>query len=178
MGVGYVHLKQSLVQNQSVEYYVLERPAICEEGSRLFRNDPRICFLSSLPKSIDNLDVIHLNSVLQYIDDYKALLTELAELHPKYFLFVRLSAGDVPTYVSAQLNVRGSVIPYRFISINEILEVMSFLGFSLLSKSASEEKFNQENFPERYRMQWACNLLFAADTSTASKSKSIASELE
>ena len=110
-----------------------------------------------------HIDIIHMVSVLQYIEDYAALIRTLCAYKAKCFLFVRLSVGDVPTYATAQKNVPGMTLAYWFINVNEIIEVMSANGYSLIFKSASEQEYDQNNFPQQYRMGRTCNLLFSRD---------------
>jgi putative methyltransferase (TIGR04325 family) len=161
MGVTFIHLARSLTACPSFKYYVVERERVCEEGSRLLQHDERINFCPELPAELPDLDVVYISSALQYIEDYKSILKALSAYQPKYFLFTKLSAGDFPTYATAQKNVQGSVVAYWFININEVVEIMSEYGYSLLYKSALEQTYDQENFPEEYRMGQTCNLLFS-----------------
>ena len=85
----------------------------------------------------------------------------MAEYKPQFFLFVDLASGEIPTYATAQKNVRGSVFPYWFINVREIVELMVGLGYKLIFQGLQDREFDQNNFPERYRLNSACNLLFA-----------------
>ena len=163
MGVAYVYLLSSLVNCNSIDYHVVEREAVCEEGARLFEHDKRIRFHPRLPAELGQIDILYVSSALQYIEDYPALLKELMNIQAKYFLFVKLSAGDIPTYATAQQNVSGTTLPYWFVNVGEIIELMATGGYSLKYKSALEREYDQSNFPEAYRMGRACNLLFSRD---------------
>jgi putative methyltransferase (TIGR04325 family) len=164
MGVGYFHLSRILAVPDSVEYTVVETPSICNVARLLFKNDRAIQFVTELP-SQSRFDIVYLNSSLQYVEDYQHLIRQLAKYEPNYFLFVRLSAGDIATYATAQLNVRGSRIPYWFLNIKEVVSIMDSLGYSLAFKTLGQEDFNQENFPPTYRLGRPCNLMFRPTSS-------------
>ena len=159
MGVTYIHLISSL-PNCAVSYHVVEREGIARGGAELFADDARIHFSSELPAQSD-FDIVYISSALQYIEDYAALLRALMAYRAKYFLFVKLSSGDFPTYATAQKNVSGSVLPYWFINFGEIIELMASGGYALIYKSVLEQQYDQSNFPAAYRLGRACNLLFS-----------------
>lgn len=161
MGIAYVHIVSSLVNCRSVTYHVIEREGVCEAAARLFEKDKNIHFLSKIPSDLPNLDIVYMSSALQYVEDYQSLLKKLTSLGAKYFLFVKLSAGDFPTYATAQQNVPGTTLPYWFINAGEIIEIMAACGYSLIHKSALEQEYDQNNFPAEYRLGRACNLLFS-----------------
>jgi putative methyltransferase (TIGR04325 family) len=77
MGIEYIHLPRSLPEDHLFKYYVVEGQGICETGSKLFAGDSRIQFYATLPKDLHHVDIVYIRSVLQYIDDYKGLLSQL-----------------------------------------------------------------------------------------------------
>jgi putative methyltransferase (TIGR04325 family) len=170
MGIAYAHLKGSLVNCRSIDYHVVEREGICEGGARLFEDDERIHFYPEIPAGLSDLDIVYISSALQYVEDYPSLLKRLSAFGARYFLFVKLSAGDFPTYATAQKNVPGTTLPYWFINVGEIIEIMAAGGYSLIYKSALEQEYDQSNFPEEYRLGRTCNLLFSRGSEMAQKS--------
>ena len=160
MGVDYIHLVNSVVHAKDVDYHIVENRSVCEAGSRLFENDSRIHFYPALPTGLAKVDIIYMCSALQYIENYADLLKALSDYHPEYFLFVKLSAGDIPTYATDQTNLPVTRIAYWFINVREIESLMSKNGYSLIFKSALEREYDQNNFPAEYRLKRACNLLF------------------
>ncbi|HAV42833.1 TPA: hypothetical protein DCX15_02300 [bacterium] len=163
LGFTYIPVIYGCIE-QSIDYH--EAKKICELGRHIFKNDPRIHFYTSLPKDLERVDIIHLGSLLQYIDDYKSLINTLTRYEPQYLLFTDLIAGDIPSYVTVQ-NYYGSKIPYRFFNINEIIEVMASVDFRLIFKSTyigtylgKEQEVSQNNFHEEYRLGNTCILLF------------------
>ena len=161
MGIAYIHVLNSLVNCQSINFHIVESERVTEEAVRLFEHDKRVHFYSKLPAQLPDLDIVYMSSALQYVEDYTSLLKILAGYGAKYFLFVKLSAGDFQTYATAQKNVPGTTLPYWFINVKEIVELMAAAGYSLIYKSALEQRYDQDNFPEEYRLGQACNLLFS-----------------
>ena len=160
MGVSYFQVIQAIPTPDFFDYTIVETGPVCEAARDLFPGDSKIHFVSKLPDPDVRFDIVHLNSSLQYIEDYAELIKQLIAYDPCYVLFVRLSAGANPTYATAQMNVQGSQIPYWFISLAEIVSLMSSLGYALVFKSASDDEFNQENFPASHRVGQPCNVLF------------------
>jgi len=160
MGVSYFHVIQAIPTTDFVDYTIVETGPVCETARGFFPGDSQIHFAAKLPAPGVRFDIVYLNSSLQYIEDYPGLIRQLVAYAPSYFLFVRLSAGANPTYATAQVNVRGSKIPYWFINLSEIVSLMTSSGYALVFKSASEDELNQGNFPAEYRIEHPCNLLF------------------
>lgn len=161
MGAAYVHVVHSVLSCGVVDYHVVDTAVVSQAGARLFGNDRRVHFHDSLPDHVDGLDIVHVSSALQYIEDYAGLLRRLCAYRPRYVLFVKLSSGDMPTYATAQRNLPGTTLPYWLINVHEIIALMSESGYSLIFKGALEKDYNQDNFPAEYRLGRACNLLFS-----------------
>jgi len=162
-GIGFISLISCIenIENiDALDYYVIETPAMCKEGSRLFKDDKRIRFLDDFPDKLLKIDMIFINSALQYFENYSDTLQRLSAYNPQYFLFVKFSAGEIPTYATCQKNLSRTTGAYWFLNIEEITTLMSSLGYSLIYKSSLERTYNQDNFPFEYRLKRACNLLF------------------
>lgn len=154
---------------QSIDYHIVESKNICQVGRCIFKDDRRIHFHPSLPKKRQRIDIVHLGSSLQYIDDWKALIKNLAGYNPQYFLFTDLIAGNIPTYVTIQ-NYYDSKIPSRFFNVKEVVNQMSSVGFWLLFNSiyrttflGKEQELPQQNFPKKLRLRHTCSLLFSRE---------------
>ncbi len=165
LGITYIQVISALVNNQNVEYHIVENENICKEGKLIFRDEERVHFHTSLPNDLKEVDIVHMCSALHYVENWKALISKLVDYQPEHFLFVDLTAGDIPTHVSAQ-NYYESRIPVWFLNIDEVIDVMSSVNFKLLFKSAyagaylgKEQKMLQ--IPKEYRLGNTCNLLFS-----------------
>lgn len=161
LGIDYIHMKKAvLAEKLDIQYHIVENPSVCKAGSLLFENDSHIHFYVSLPTDLMKVHIVYICSTLQYIADYTSLLKQLSQYEPEYFLFVKLSAGTIPTYATSQKNLGDNGIPYWFINLREIETIMLDNGYSLTYKTTLEREYDQSNFPEEYRLGRTCNLLF------------------
>lgn len=167
MGVDYIYVTSCLAECRSINYHIIESKRVCQAAVSLFGDDNRIRFHTSLPDDLSELDIVYIRSALQYVEDYRGLINKFADYKPVYFLYVDLSTGDIPTYASAQHNVRGSIIPYWFINVGEIIDLMAARGYGLIFKKVAEGECDQRNFPKPYRLKHTRNFLFARNLSNA-----------
>lgn len=159
-GVEYIHLMNSLGKNKQIAYTVVEWENVCREALGIYQGDERIRFLPEIPGT-EKFDVVLVKSAMQYAKNYEEEITKLCACHAEYFFFIKLAAGDFPTYVTLQKNIPGMHMAYWFINISELTKIMKKNGYELVYKSVLEQEYEQENFPGEYRMGNACNLLFA-----------------
>lgn len=178
MGIGAVNMRRC-IQSESLmltapahrepalEYLIVDNQGSCERGRRLFAECSApgfmsVKFMTELPEFGDNgaVDVVVLSSVLQFVEKYEELLTQLARFAPRFWLFTFVPAGEIPTFVSAQLNVPGSVLPVWFFNLRELVEKVEALGYQLIFKSALDRVFDMSNFPLTHQLPRQCNLLF------------------
>jgi putative methyltransferase (TIGR04325 family) len=159
-GTALLHLIAGVGDPAAIELNVVETESACRLGEQLWPNEPRVKFHRAIADVPRDIDIVHINSALQYVDDYRAVLEELCSFQPTYFMLPRLCAGDFPTYASAQMNLWDGVVANWFINIGELIGIMESCGYRLLSKSVEAMLYDQSNFPAEYRMQRACNLLF------------------
>jgi putative methyltransferase (TIGR04325 family) len=159
LGLAYLHLRASLGREIPLQFSVIERPAVCDRGRQIFADDPAIRFVPSFSEA-GPADIVYCSTALQYVDDYGGLFREIAAAKPKFLLLVNLSAGPNPTFVTGQLSVKGSVIPYRFFNLDTFLAEMSELGFAAVMRTSCSRAYSQSNFPPSHRMGTTCNVLF------------------
>lgn len=143
-----------------LEYLVVDNRESCERGRELLRDFPSVRFMSELPRDIESVDVMVLSGVLQFVEEYEKLLSDLSAYKPLHWLFSFLPAGEIPTFASAQLNVPGSVLPVWFFNVNELVQKIEALGYQLIFKSALDRVFDMSNFPLTHQLPRQCNLLF------------------
>lgn len=161
MGTDFIHLSSSLSTSCIVEYQVVEGKRICDVAGGIFGDDPRIHFSSSLPPESARFDIVLVGSTLQYVEDYRGLLGRLCAYGAEYVLLSNLPAGDIEaTYATGQRNLNGSVVAAWFFRVADVVDTMAQNGYSLAFKAASEEEWDQGNFPEAYRIGRPCHLLF------------------
>jgi len=161
MGVSYALTRASLLGVGSLQYHVVENPKLCEAGAALFANDARIHFHRDIPPDLAGVDVVYVNSVLQYIEDYRGLLRRLCALGPRFVLLARCSAGKVQTYATAQVTLPGKRIPYWFLGVDELVSILRESGYRPVFMARGGYPVLQPNFDEGHRIGSASNLLFA-----------------
>ena len=160
MGVGFANVRRSIAAEMPLEYLIVDNRESCERGRRLLRDFPSVRFMSELPRDVESVDVMVLSGVLQFVEEYENLLNDLSALKPSHWLFTFVPAGDVPTFVSAQLNVPGSVLAVWFFNLDELVQKIEALGYRLIFKSALDRVFDMSNFPLTHQLPRQCNLLF------------------
>ncbi len=123
-------------------------------------------FHSSLDDVNRDVDIIHIGSTLQYIEDWKGLLTSLNEKYnPKYFVFSDLLAGDVPTFVSHQI-FYDKKIAINIYDLKDFKGVINYLSFILIYDSYFQTRIlEQDNLPnsalpDGYRLKHSRNMIF------------------
>jgi len=152
VGSGYVHLLGTLPKHVAIDYRVVDLEKMCVAGRQLFGADARITFHTALPDDDRSPDIIYLNSVLQYVEDYRGLLTKLASIQADFILCTRLAAGDILTYATKQINLANKTLAYWFLNRSEVIGVLTGAGYSLVYEDLDDQEFNQNNFPEMYRI--------------------------
>jgi putative methyltransferase (TIGR04325 family) len=160
MGIGFANMIRCLSAKSNVEYFVVDNEASCARGRQLLKDFPFVRFTTELPEAPAAVDIMVLSGVLQFVENYEELLTNLAKFRPALWLFTFLPAGDIPTFVSAQRNVPGSILPVWFFNINELVKNLETLGYKLVFKSALDRVFDMSNFPPTHQLHRQCNLLF------------------
>jgi len=168
-GLGSSYFPVASAIDHPINYYIVEKEAVCERGKELFKNVKEMYFysdLSELKNLQDKIDIIHLGSSFQYINDQQKLLKNIADLQPSYLLMADMLAGDIKSFISIQ-NFYGKKIRVRFSNINELLNLVRKFGFSLLYKTSfinsvlgKEEKLPMGNFDKIFRLNYPCQLLF------------------
>jgi putative methyltransferase (TIGR04325 family) len=158
-GAGYVYLADMLPDATRLQYHIVETTAMCRAGEEFFQGETNIQFFDSLPPDGSHFDIVYINSALQYVEDYAGLIHQLCAYDPSFFLFVRLSAGKIPTFATAQRNVEGSVLPYWFLNIDELVQVFRKEGYSPLLQCTSKVSYDQSNLPLECRLNEIMDML-------------------
>ena len=145
------------IDNEVVNYYVIETKEICKAGKEFYKDDPSITFLSSMPK-LKDVDIVYIRSALQYAKSPVWILGKLIDLDPRYFIFSHLSAGNIDSFVSLQ-EWYGHKIPYWFLDLSQIRRLFDDCGYELEMQSSYED-LDQSNFPVENKILHTKNLVF------------------
>ena len=162
-GAAFVHVLASVPSWLEIKFDVVETASACELGQELFAAESRISFHTALPEALEQFDIVHISSALQYVSDYGKTLVDLCGFNAAYFLLANLSAGAIPTYATAQHVYDDMVVPYWFLNLDEVIDILAAESYRLLWKGSLDRTYDQSEFPPEYRMGQACNLLFHRD---------------
>jgi putative methyltransferase (TIGR04325 family) len=166
IGFAYYQTIYGLTRNKGIEYHIVERESVCKAGTDFFKTkQPRPLFFTELSQTEGPYDIIHLGSVIHYVEDWKQLLSQLCLLSRRYLLLVDVPAGNIPTFVTVQ-HYYGAKIPAWFFNIEEILRAIKSFGCDLIFKSVYqstilgvEQDLPMHNFEHKYQLKRTCNLL-------------------
>jgi putative methyltransferase (TIGR04325 family) len=131
---SYLETLSALPNQENVEFLIVENPSICKMGNEIFSEDSKIKFHVKLPLYDANIDIIHLGSSLQYMEEWEKILIDLSKYKAKYLIFADLPAADIDTFVTIQ-NYYGNRIPVRFWNLKEFITVVENLGYQLAFKA-------------------------------------------
>lgn len=167
LGFSYLSFIESCVRAKDYEYHIIESEEVCKAGEELFSTHSNLFFYPDIQDlSFEKADIIYMNSVLQYIADWKSLLSHLLGLKPGLFLLDDVSAGDIPTFATVQ-NYYVSKLPCWFFNVNEIITLFESYDYTLDYKSTflgtvlgKTQELPMSNFPSEYQLDHSCSLLF------------------
>jgi len=160
VATGFVQLLASLPESITIDYVVVDNAEMCRTGRELFDADSRIRFETSLEAVTGQIDVLYVNGVLPYIDDYATMIARLTAVGARRIFLARLAAGPIPTFASQQVNVPGRVFPYWFLNIDEVVDRVTRGGYLLSCDSYVDKQYDMTNLPEAHRVDRFRNLLF------------------
>ncbi len=169
LGFAYYPLLGTLPDSAPVRLQIVEGEAVCRAGRESFASVPQVSFHEGLGPELAGPDIAHFGSSLHYIEDWQGLLAAICALGPETLLLTDLTAGDIPTYASAQ-EYYGSKLPVWFFNLSEVTEVLCGLGYALRLRCAhlaprlgKVQPLPQDNFEPRHRVGHTCSLLFTRE---------------
>ena len=165
LGIGYMTLLESIPSASArVSYTVVEGRGICEAGKRLFEPGAPIEFVDKLPAN-ERYDLVHSASALQYVEDWRAIISALGSYGSPYLLLSDVFAGNIPSFVSLQ-NYYGSRIRHWFLNLDELMGCLVAAGYELVMRSyvssrrlGSYDGLPMDNFPSSHRLSQTLHLL-------------------
>ncbi|MBI3601366.1 MAG: methyltransferase, TIGR04325 family [Candidatus Omnitrophica bacterium] len=165
LGASYIDLLGQL-KGLEVVYHIVD----LEENRKEIQSDSSYTKSDNFNfhTSVENIahllfDIIYLGSSLQYIENYVALISRLAEMKPRYiFLSHTLVVdGTIETFATVQVNVQGKRLKNWIFNYGEIEERFKAQGYGLIYRSANyDEYLNLDNYNEQFRKYRSANLLF------------------
>lgn len=164
LGLTYASLLKAAGDPKGLAYHVVENSEVCAEARREFAGDARVTFHETLP-DLSDVDVVHAQSSLQYIEDWKAMIGRLAAYGARRMILTDVPAGEFPTYASAQ-NYYGSRIPCWFFNAAEFVSALEAAGYRVILRTrflgtylGAWQDHPMDNFPAAQRVGRSCNFL-------------------
>ena len=163
-GNGYPPLRAAMPSG-GIDFHVVENEQVCSLGRAAFPSTTELTFHTSIPR-LSDIDIVHLGSVIQYVNDWKSFVKEATDLQSEYLLFSDAFAGHVPTFITAQ-NFYGMKLPCRFLSLDELVGFVSEQGMHLVLDTeydrtmlGKRDPLPLDALPEQYRLRYTHHLLF------------------
>lgn len=159
-GTAYLNCRFSC-QNINIKSTVIELPSsilefenICPKGD--------VEFAPSISSVIhQKFDITYFGSSLQYFEDFNRILDDAASLRSKYIVITDTPMGIFQTFVCAQVNMKGNVIPRLVFSIDELTAILSRGGYKLIHRSVNYYPFhNFDNYPQPISEARHMNIIF------------------
>jgi putative methyltransferase (TIGR04325 family) len=162
----YTELRKALGDRASVEYHIVESRRLVERARRELASDRSLIFHERLPDPLEDVDIVHGQSSLQYIENWSGVVQRLVSYSAEYIVLTDVPAGEFPSYVSAQ-TYYDSVIPHWFFNLDDVIAAVKRGPYDLVLKSRFLTRvlgvyggYPQENFPDELRIGMPYNLLF------------------
>lgn len=131
LGLQFIQAMTNIQLNMSqVEYHIVELPQVTELGKKTLSEFKQIQFSEALPAQ-QKMDLVHLGSALQYIEEWQDLLKSLSQYQPEYMILSDVLAGECPSFVTTQYYY-GERIPVWFLNIDELIQHLSRCGYALI----------------------------------------------
>ena len=144
-----------------IEYHIIDLKPTIEYGMKIFPQDMDVYFHSSITDVYSDLDIIHIGSTLQYIDNYQEFIEKIARLSSKYILITDNFMGNAETFATAQVNVINRRVGCWIFKLSEIIDLFSMNGYQKICSTKNYQPFHHfDNFSDEYKISDTYNLLF------------------
>ncbi len=134
-GTGYecFRLLPSLSRPENVSFHVFDsNRALFDLGQAFGKTVPHGDRVFFHPDSFDGwegpIDILHINTALQYLPDPIADLAGLLRRGPQCVVLTRLLAGEIPTFTTCQ-NVLGVRTPCTFLNVRDLVAGCAAAGY-------------------------------------------------
>lgn len=118
-----------------VEYYIVETEDFVKTFSKYWQNDFPV-FTSNYRTIKKKIDVIYVNSVLQYLVNNQSLIELIEHFNPEKVVIDEIVASKSKEFFSLQ-NHWDTQLPYRFLNLNDLAIDIGSCGYSLVGSSSA-----------------------------------------
>ena len=167
MAASYFPLISSVPNPERVGFHIVEVQAICNLGRKLLAEFPNLHFHEKLPELSKPIHIVHAGSSIQYIPDWKGLLSDFVNYRPQLLILEDVPAGNIPTFVTTQ-NFYGKKVRSRFLNINELVDEVETLNYELIYRAQCTQNFlgkvggplPLKNLPPQYQLKYGSHFIF------------------
>jgi len=167
-GETFISLPSKLKDKNILNFTVLDNEKIINLGKAVNDKTQGIYFIKSLSEYDinDRIDIIHLGSVIQYINNWKDSVNDLVKLNASYIVLDDVFTGYIENFTTMQ-NYYNNQIRFNFINIEEIFEFFSNKGYAVLYCcpfipviKGKKEFYDMTMFEKKLRIPYAYNIVF------------------
>jgi putative methyltransferase (TIGR04325 family) len=160
-GLDYSNLSYAIPRSQPISYTVVELPALCNAGRKLWSGDSRIAFSETLPPTGTEFDLVYSWSALEFHAQPLEVLEKFASYKPKAILIAHTPMVSASAFVRGQYDARSnSLFPVWVLSIAELERVLLANGYRLAMHSCYDDDYPVDNFDAQHKVPHTVSLLF------------------
>lgn len=167
MAMTFLSVVDALPADQKLSFQVVESAALCNRVKQISFSDHRLSFHDQIPANKDGMDIVHAGSSIQYVEEWRGLLSRLCSFRPSHLILADIPAGELPhTFVTGQY-FYGKRIAHWFFEIRELVEVVEREGYRLVYRApyigsflGERRPLPMDGLPESHRLPSFSQLMF------------------
>jgi putative methyltransferase (TIGR04325 family) len=163
-GIIFLAIRNALSDLTGLTFHVLENESICRMANHI--DSESLIFYSNVQKLLPHYDLVHLGSVIQYVEDLEGMLKMISDKSPKYILVSDAMVGTECTFVTTA-DWYGHKHPHRFMSFKDIIGLFRNFEYELAVKvphisiiRGHRQFYDMSNMPVDCRVDKTWHLLF------------------
>ncbi|MFK7825082.1 MAG: methyltransferase, TIGR04325 family [Oligoflexales bacterium] len=139
-GLMYHVLERITKSSEKMEWIVFDdNEPLMKLGKEYSANNKNIKFIKSI-NEINKVDIVYINTSVQYFDDYKVVFDSILKLSPKHVVLSRLLCAKNESIITRQ-KIYGKISPCKFVNKKELVFYFKDHGFKNSYESKSHEDF-------------------------------------
>ena len=155
----YLYIKSS--NTLRLDYRIIELVPTVRACNEIFKDYSDLKFYVGLEDLEFHPDIIYFGSSIQYFEDWRKVLNYAISYNPNTIMITDTPMGNVQTFVAAQVNMPGIVIPRYIFNIGEIKELLLSQDYYLVNETSIFYPFhNFANYSFEYQGITHMNLIF------------------
>jgi putative methyltransferase (TIGR04325 family) len=160
------YLENNLPRNTIQSYTIVELESVVRYMQNSGMHSGIVSY-QTLDDTIGTCDILYVNSVLQYFESNESLFSLIERAAPNYIFLEDIIAKGEKDFFSIQ-TYYDSVIPYRFIGLENLLKDLSLMGYHEQIRSPYAlpvlgimKPLQMENFSEKFQLRYSLSILLS-----------------